>query len=53
MKTILSVILTLTLHLEYQIFPIQNTCTVKPVSKGHSRESENVLFMDSCPLDIG
>ena len=34
-------------------FPIQNTCTVKPVSKGHSRESENVPFMDSCPLDIG
>ena len=27
--------------------------TVKPVYKGHSREPENVPFMNSCPLYEG
>ena len=27
--------------------------TVKPVYKGHSREPENVTFMNSCPLYTG
>ena len=27
--------------------------TVTPVYKGHSRESENVAFMISCPLYTG
>jgi hypothetical protein len=31
----------------------QESCTVKPVYKGHSREPENVSFMNSCPLDTG
>ena len=27
--------------------------TVKPVNKGHSRESENVAFISGCPLYTG
>ena len=27
-----------------------NTITVKPVYNGHTREPENVPFMNSCPL---
>ena len=27
--------------------------TVKPVYKGHSRDSDNVFFMSSCPLHTG
>ena len=27
--------------------------TVKPVCKGHSREPENVAFVNSCPLYTG
>ena len=27
--------------------------TVKPVYKGHLRESENVAFINSCPLYTG
>jgi len=27
--------------------------TVKAIYNGHSREPENVAFMNSCPLDTG
>ena len=30
-----------------------NFYTVKPVYKGHKRESENVTLMSSCPLYTG
>ena len=42
---------TLYINLTNTIF--NNTCTVKPVYKGHSRESENMSFMSSCPLYTG
>jgi len=32
---------------------ILNINTVNPVYKGHSREPENVTFMNSCPLYTG
>ena len=32
---------------------VSNTCTVKPVYKGHSREPENVALMNSWPLYTG
>ena len=32
---------------------IEKSNTVSPVYKGHSRESENVAFISSCPLYTG
>ena len=32
---------------------LNNSNTVKPVYKDHSREPENVAFMSSCPLYTG
>ena len=32
---------------------MRNIYTVKPVYKGHSREPENVAFLNSCPLYAG
>jgi hypothetical protein len=37
----------------YRMLVMDTGHTVKPVYKGHLRESENVAFINSCPLYTG